>query len=324
MHKPTDTLEPNATGAEHIQRATKNGATWIDMLNPTTTSLGALAEEYRLHDLQINECQHKSQIPQIEVEADYIFLLLHFPYYVASENRIVTNQVGIFLSESYLVTIHDEPIADLQALFGTFSNQGDTNEHSTPGHILYRIIQNLLVELTGLIYSVIDELDALEASVFDTKVSDGQQIGQLRQKIMRLRRLVAAKNIVLDDLSGAMLKITGKSLSRDYVQNAKTTKKLSALLDEARETIEIYKDVDFTSSTEKTNEILAVLTLLFTLTIPATVIGAFYGMNILLPGGIESGSWTFLGAYTMLKLITGVSIIGAAAMYAYFQNKKWF
>ena len=38
-------------------------------------------------------------------------------------------------------------------------------------------------------------------------------------------------------------------------------------------------------SQEKTNKILAVLTIVFTPSISATVIGTFYGMNINLPGG---------------------------------------
>ena len=44
--------------------------------------------------------------------------------------------------------------------------------------------------------------------------------------------------------------------------------------------MEIYKDTDFMLSSEKSNKILAVLTIIFTLAIPATVIGTFYGMNI--------------------------------------------
>jgi magnesium transporter len=63
---------------------------------------------------------------------------------------------------------------------------------------------------------------------------------------------------------------------------------------ESQETIEIYKDTGFMLSTEKTNKILAVLTIIFTLSIPAALVGAFYGMNITLPGGIETGSWKSL------------------------------
>ena len=57
------------------------------------------------------------------------------------------------------------------------------------------------------------------------------------------------------------------------------------VLEESKETIEIFKDTDFMLSTEKSNKILAVLTILFTLSIPVTVVAAIYGMNVNLPGG---------------------------------------
>jgi magnesium transporter len=62
-------------------------------------------------------------------------------------------------------------------------------------------------------------------------------------------------------------------------------------------------------STEKINKILGILTILFTLSIPATVIGTFYGMNIELPGGMEeTGSSHFFGDYTTFIVIILVSI----------------
>ena len=61
--------------------------------------------------------------------------------------------------------------------------------------------------------------------------------------------------------------------------------------------MEIYKDTDFVLSTEKTNKVLAVLTIIFTLAIPSTVIGTFYGMNVNLPGGIGDNLMV-LGPFT--------------------------
>ena len=60
--------------------------------------------------------------------------------------------------------------------------------------------------------------------------------------------------------------------------------KVLEALDESKETIEIYKDTDHMLSSEKTNKILSFLTILFTLSIPVTVVGTFYGMNINIPG----------------------------------------
>ena len=76
-------------------------------------------------------------------------------------------------------------------------------------------------------------------------------------------------------------------------------------------------------SQEKTNKILAVLTILFTLSIPATVFGAFYGMNVNLPGGIETGSWTQLGPHTTLVFVIVISSGSALIMVFYFRRLGW-
>jgi magnesium transporter len=63
-------------------------------------------------------------------------------------------------------------------------------------------------------------------------------------------------------------------------------------------------------STEKSNKILAILTILFTLSIPASVVAAFFTV----PGGIGTGPANFLGEYTSLIILILVAMIPAAAM----------
>jgi len=93
-------------------------------------------------------------------------------------------------------------------------------------------------------------------------------------------------------------------------------------LEESRETMEIYKDTDFVLSTEKTNKVLAVLTIIFTLAIPATVIGTFYGMNVELPGGIDNSA-AILGPFTTFIIVIIASSISAIMMFAYFKRHGW-
>ncbi len=86
--------------------------------------------------------------------------------------------------------------------------------------------------------------------------------------------------------------------------------------------MEIYKDTDFMLSTEKTNKILAALTIIFTFSIPGTAIAAFYGMNVNLPGGLNDYS-VLLGPYTTFIVIVLASIIPVALMFAYFRKLGW-
>jgi magnesium transporter len=68
---------------------------------------------------------------------------------------------------------------------------------------------------------------------------------------------------------------------------------------------------------------LAVLTILFTLSIPASIFATFYGMNINLPGGIETGAATFLGEYTSFIILIIASITPTVVMMYWFKREGW-
>ena len=109
-----------------------------------------------------------------------------------------------------------------------------------------------------------------------------------------------------------------------YFDNVKDhVDKVIEVLDESKETIEIFKDTDFMLSTEKSNKILAVLTILFTLSIPVTVVAAIYGMNVDLPGGIETGPATFFGPFTSLAILIIAATLPAGIMIWYFKRQGW-
>jgi magnesium transporter len=76
-------------------------------------------------------------------------------------------------------------------------------------------------------------------------------------------------------------------------------------------------------SSEKTNQILAILTIVFSLSIPATIIGTFYGMNINLPGGLETEPWNFMGRYTTLIIVLIISAASVLLMYWSFLRVGW-
>jgi magnesium transporter len=178
--------------------------------------------------------------------------------------------------------------------------------------------------VSEVVKGVLEELDDIEDRVFDAQTSDATHIGLLRREIVRLRRTILPLKDIMADLPADASGFGHDNLTRYYRNITRLIDRLSETVDEAKETIEIYKDADFTASTAKTNEILAILTIIFTLAIPATVLGTFYGMNINLPGGIEAGAWQFFGTYTTLIVLVLASVVPAVFMYWYFKKKKWF
>jgi magnesium transporter len=315
-----------ASDSANITCQPHNGVTWIDTENPSAADLAILEKKYKLHPLHLNESTQKVQHLQVEREDNYLFLLLHTPFYNMQADKICVNQVGIFLGKDYVVTIRTGDTHAITDLFKQCQTNFDQTDayFKDSAYLVYMLISRILNDISNMTDKVVEELDEIEDQVFDNSRSDAQRIGKVRQKIVRLSRIVGPKRLILEDLAQQINAFTGKKMAKYYSNNTKMVNKLWEVLEEAKETVEIYKDADFTTSTEKTNRILAILTLIFTFTIPVTVLGTMYGMNVPLPGGIQTGAWAFFGTYTTVAIVVAFSVVLAIAMYLYFRKKKWF
>lgn len=314
---------------EKIRTIRHQQITWMDIKDPNRREIGRLAEKYPFHPLHLEDCISKGQFPKLEqnLEDKYIFLLLHFPNKSSEDQRIITSQICFFLGKNYLVTTHEDTNAVLSDIFNvckTSAKQKEAYMDQSAAHLLYVLIDHLTSDLSPIMQMILKEVDEAEDIVFDDKVSGAYKIGQLRQKIISLRRMIGPLRGIIQELTDKINKFTTMDLSVYFEDITHWVEKAWETLEEAKETVEVYKDADFIISTEKTNRILAILTIVFTLAIPATVIGTFYGMNVQLPGGTEAGFWEFWGKYTTFIVILLASALPAFVMAWYFKKRGWF
>jgi magnesium transporter len=238
------------------------------------------------------------------------------------------NQLAFFIGKDYLVTIH---YGELKPLVEMVNHCKDDSQYrnemlgKSSGFLLYKIVDALVDDLLHTLRRIVENLDEIEDDVFDENKSTPKKISLLRREITILRRIVhpLRKTVLETSKNTQRFSNPDDDLVIHFDDVIDHIDKVAETLDEAKETMEIYKDTDFMLSTEKSNKILATLTIIFTLTIPPTVVGALYGMNINLPGGIQTGNWTFLGEYTTLIIMLIVSMLPSALMFSYFYKKKW-
>ena len=312
-----------------IQTLKHKKITWVDIKNPSRKEISLLAEQYPFHPLHLEDCISRSQFPKIErnLEDKYLFLLLNFPVLNKADGKISISQICFFLGKNYLVTTHESGSEAVNNIFEACKENPKQREayiDSSAAYLLYILVDRLITDLSILMQIILQEVDRTEDTVFDDRVSGVYEVGQLRQKIVSLRRMIHPLAGLMKNLSSKGNNFGLQHLSVYFEDIINRVEKIWETLEIARETVEIYKDADFIFSTEKTNRILAVLTIVFTLAIPATVIGTFYGMNISLPGGIQAGSWTFWGEFTTFIILLIVSIMPALLMSWYFRRRNWF
>ncbi|RNJ72888.1 MAG: magnesium transporter [Thaumarchaeota archaeon S15] len=319
--------DDGALDERKVERMDGRGFVWIDLQNPDRENVERLAAEYGFNALNVEDCLTKFELPKLDAYSDHMFLILHFPPIVAKEAIPKHNQLSIFVGRGFLITVHQgnlKPLVDLVRACkgGIDPERRDRLMSSSTAVLLHEIIDVLVDDLLHTLRRVMANLDDIEDDVFDESKSVAKDIHVLRREITVLRRIASPlKRIVLGAAKNIASYSPGEDLTLHFDDVIDHIDKAIDTLEESKETMEIYKDTDFVLSTEKASKVLAVLTIIFTLAIPATVIGTFYGMNVSLPGG--SGDSGGGGPHTTFLLVILASVVPAGIMYLYFRRLGW-
>jgi len=251
---------------------------WIDLQNPNREDVEKLAEKYHFNELNVEDCMTKFELPKLDNYDDHIFFILHFPPLASRKILPKYSQLSIFVGSDILVTIHQGDQKPLVDLVNTCSNESDPDKkkrllESSTGLLLHEIIDVLVDDLMHTMRRIVANLDDIEDGVFDETKSAAKGISLLRREIYMIRRIVNPLKRIVLEINKNVEKFSKKEeeeLTLYFDDVIDHVDKVLDSLEESRETMEIYKDTDFMLSTEKTNKVLAVLTIIFTLAIPAT------------------------------------------------------
>lgn len=285
-----------------VTSVTNGGVTWTDILDPTPTEMAMLARVYHFHALDLDDCLSARPPTKVEDHGDHLFITLNFPDQ-AGQQIIVPRQVSMFLGEDFLVTIHPSVFKTVSSLFRSFRDDEKRLPElmQSSAYLASLIVSKSIEGIFSILDNVQVSLDSIERVVFAEVKSSAGAINAARRQIAVLRRIVYPLELNLPDVTAAQ-KFSKEDLSIYFSDIRHKIGRVSRTVEEMKEMVEIYKDTDFIISSDRTNAVLSILTILFTLTIPATVISSIYGMNVPLPGGLVMGPLEFLGPYTTLIL----------------------
>lgn len=300
---------------------------WVDVRNPTRQIMNKLGGKYSFHELNIEDCLSKTQIPKIDKYDDHVFVILHFPAGTTDDKIPRVTQLSIFIGANYLITVHQGDLKPLVEMFDLCKKEENQEYRQvmmgkSSGYLLHTIIDALVDDLFHVLMKVIGNLDDIEDAVYDEKIGIAKQISHLRREITTIRRVLIPLKRIIISLTRDIQKFSEEDLTPYFDDIKDHIDKVLDTLEESKETIEIYKDTDYMLSTEKTNKIIAMLTVVFTLSIPITVVSTIYGMNISLPGS-DMIQFQFFGEYTTLVFLIVISTIITLVMFLSFRRLGW-
>jgi magnesium transporter len=306
----------------NLEILTYDSLTWIDIEPPTVKERDYLSQNFPFHPLDLDDTLSRIQRPKIDEYKDYLFFVFNFPRYNKREQMLGYSQVSVFIGQGYLITLHKGDLKPLAKLFRECQeNEEKQEEYLTkgPGYLLYRILDRLVDYCIPMLNKLGDGIEDVEDYVFSThKRGTVREISRLRRDIIAFRRTIWPMRAVINSLEPRARRFASQDLSVYFGDLVDHLDKIWDGLDEYKEIIEGLHATHDSLASNRVNDILRLLTILTAIGTVLTVIVGFYGMNIWIPGGVQTDgnpmSWVIL-------LI--VMLVVSMAMIWYFWRKNW-
>ncbi len=302
----------------NMESLTWGDLTWINIEPPTEPETEYLAQNYPFHPLDLEGCLSRVQRPKIDEYKDYLFLVFHFPVF-SKEARVTTPcQLSVFIGEKYLITLHKGELKPLVKLFRECqideeSRQENFNQGS--GYLLYRIIDRLVDYCFPIVNRIVDNIEEVEDNIFSDSMRGAvKELSLLRRDIISFRRIIWPMRAVISSLESRIRRFTKMDLAVYFGDTVDHVDKIWDGLDESKEIIEGLNDTHDSLATNRTNEVVRMLTVIATILLPITVVASIFGMNIGL-GFFEVSPYSAL--YVFLIMIAVI-----AGMLYFFRRKQ--
>ncbi|MBZ0244055.1 MAG: magnesium transporter CorA family protein [Bacteroidales bacterium] len=290
---------------------------WHHILNPDEEDFSFLREKYHFHPLDIEDCRSMNQRPKIDIYDDYYFLILHFPNFDRQNIFIKTKEIKVFWGEDYIISIEKSPWITGQ-LFSEYKERDDNDEDldvGTSDALLYRMLERLMREAIYLLRKVGLDLELINRELFGNKqVKIIERISVTRKNIILINTIFKPQLRLFHKFETGQVSGFADNMEDYWGNILDYYQKMWDMTEDYEDLIEGLSKTFDSMQTNKTNEIVKILTLISSIILPLTFITSLYGMNVMLP--LAENTTAF-----WLLLVGMVSI--SVLMIIYFKRKRW-
>jgi magnesium transporter len=297
----------------HPDEVSASGVRWLYLEKPLEDDRDWLQREFGFHSLDIEDVASRNQRPKLDAYDDYLFIVLHFPVFDKPSGRLLTAELDLFVGPDYLITLPDQNLPPLAAMFERYRERPEVREATFSkgtGYLLYRIVDTCVDASFPMLRKIGAKLDQLEDDIFEGK-SDKivQELSNAKQEIINFRRVVRPMRAVLRDLERTKQRYLAEDLDIYFDDITDAAERIWDVLENYKEVVEALEDSNESVLSHRLNESLRVLTAFSVALLPLTLLASIFGMNFDLPG--EEG----LGEFWLVIVLMGGILLGVLLFF---------
>jgi magnesium transporter len=316
-------VEPAAPQAVRREAITGSGLRWIHIERPASSDGEWLQKEFGFHALDLEDVFSRNQRPKLDTYDDYLFLVMQFPVFEKTRKRLVSVELDLFIGPDYLVTLPNNELPPVQALFERFQEREDLRVATFSkgsGYLLYEIIDRCVDASFPMLRKMGLRLDQLEDDIFEQERPSEvvRDINDLKQEIISFRRIVRPQRAVLGDLEKTKQRYLAEEMEIYFDDISDAAERIWDIIENYKEVIDSLESTNESVLTHRVNDVLRLLTAMSVVLLPGTLIASIFGMNVDLPGDPERSGLVYFW------IILAVILLTIVISLAWFRRRRFF
>lgn len=289
---------------------------WIDLLEPDPASLDLLRQRFDFHPLAIEDCASFELRSKIEEYRNHLFIVLHtFTAPSGDPADLRIHEIHAFLSEDFLVTVHDNPVPATELVWRQAANNPEILSRGT-AWAFYRTADAMVDAIFPVLEGLVKRVEKIETEVLESpEAHELKSIFGLRSTLVTVKRVLRPLRDVVGILSrrgeGGSVEPRTAMYFRDIQDHV-----LRSLegIEETEGLIANVVDAYRYELSNRSNAIMAKLTIFSAIFLPLGFITGFWGQNFEhLPFGNDA---------MMISMLVSVAAV-PIGLIAWFSRKGW-
>ena len=155
---------------------------------PGPDEIAAVAKEFGLHELAVEDTVNQHQRPKLERYGDTTFVVLRPARYVDPVEVITLGEVHLFLGPEFAITVRHAEEPDLAS--SARPGGGPRAALHGPYAVLWAVLDRVVDDYGPVIDGLQDDIDQIEEQVFDGDPGVSKRIYQLTREVIDFHRAV--------------------------------------------------------------------------------------------------------------------------------------
>ncbi len=301
-----------------ILELSANGLSWVLADQPTSEEAAILADRFGFHELDVEDVLSNRQRPKIDEYPEYLFVVLHFPFYDKRVQRLNAAELDLFIGPDFVITLPNVELHPVTYLFRRCEEDPELREElfaKGPGYLLYHILKDLFDYCFPILDKIFHKLDHIEDDINESRSEDiVRDISDAKQEIIAYRKIIKPERATLRVLERQAARFLSEDLEPYFDDLGDATERIWDQLENFKEVVEGLESTNESFLVHRQNYRIQLLTVVSVILLPLTLIASVFGMNVAFPGeGTHEAFWVIVG------IMAG---LGTALMAVFFW-RRW-